>query len=68
MKPRCAQDLALTEKCLPHKWGKIPHRANAKTRDGREHGPLSYADSLCLQIKSDFVKPCFRHFVTTVLP
>src|SRR6266478_1136948 len=32
--------LALTKKCLPHEWWKIPHRANAKTRDGREHGSL----------------------------
>jgi hypothetical protein len=39
-KPRCAQGLTLTKKRLPHEWWKIPHRANAKTRDGREHGTL----------------------------
>jgi hypothetical protein len=33
--PRCVHGLALTMKCLPYEWWKIPHRANAKTRDGR---------------------------------
>jgi hypothetical protein len=43
-KPRCAQNLALTKKCLPHECRKILDGANSKTRDRRKHELSFYAD------------------------
>ena len=38
--PRRAHALTLTTKCRPHEYGKIPHRANAKTSNRGEHSPF----------------------------
>lgn len=38
-KPRCAHNLTLSKKGLPHERRNMPHRSNAKTRDGSEHCP-----------------------------
>jgi hypothetical protein len=55
MKPRCSQDLALTEKCLPYERGKIPDRANSKTRNGRKHRPYFRPIPHVFQARANFV-------------
>lgn len=56
-KPRCAHNLALRKKGLPHECRKIPHRANTKTGDGSEHSLFILAGAnLRLQVESQLLR------------
>lgn len=49
-KPRCAHDLALTEKSHPQERRKIPHGANPKARNRCEHNLVFYLERACLRM------------------